>query len=125
MWRGKHKGQVVAAKTSTVTETDRKDIGGVGGAQLVALSNGLTASHTAVLQGGHDMEDILPSERVAPVRRDDDRKSASVRDSIEVDGEWEYQRVPEGASRCQSAEACTFLVQGPHPHLTPTLTRSL
>jgi len=68
------------------------------------------------------MEDASPSERVAAVGRDDVRKSASVRDGIGVDGEWEHQQVCGDESRCQSAEARMFLVRGPHLHLKLTST---
>ena len=58
VWKGQHKGQVVAAKSLRVYPTsDVKIIRKVGGAQLVALSNELTVPHTVVLQGGRDMED--------------------------------------------------------------------
>jgi len=68
------------------------------------------------------MEEASPSERVAAVGRDDARKSASVRDGIGVDGEREHQQVCEDEPQCQSAEACTFLVRGPHLHLKLTAT---
>ena len=123
VWKGKHKGHVVAAKALRVYLTsDLEWTRKVGGAQLVASFNELTASHTVVLQGGRDMEDTSSPECVATVRCDDDQRSGSVCDGIGVDGEWEYQRVPDGASRCQSAEARMFLIQGLHPHLTLSFT---
>jgi len=69
------------------------------------------------------MEDPSSSERVAAVRRDDDRESKSVCDRIGVDEKREHQHVYEGASGCGSDWACMFLFQGPYLHLTLTTTR--
>jgi len=69
------------------------------------------------------MESPSSSKRVASGRRDDDRES--VRDGIGMDGEWEYQRVFEGAYRCESAGARTFLIRGPYLPLTLKVTRPL
>ena len=49
-----------------------------------------------ILQGGHDMEDPSPFERIAASGSDDDPEP--VRDGIGVDGEWEHQYVCEVAS---------------------------
>jgi len=43
-------------------------------------------SRAAFLQGGRDVEDPSPSERIATVGRDDDR--APVRDGVGMDGKW-------------------------------------
>jgi len=94
MWRGEHEGQEVAAKVLRAYKTsDLEEIRKVRGAQFVVPTNKLTVPHAAVLQGGHDMEDASSSERVAVIRRDDDRKSAPVRDGIGVDEEWEHHPV--------------------------------
>ena len=54
------------------------------------------------------MENPSTSERITAVRSDNDPEP--VRAGIGVDGEWEHQRVRKDAPRCESAEACTFLV---------------
>ena len=68
------------------------------------FSSELTVSHAVVLQGSRDVEDPLSPERVTTVRRDDVRGSASVRDSIGVDGEWEHHPVSAPRGR-RSVEA--------------------
>ena len=108
VWKGKYKGQEVAAKVlRTYITSDFEKIRKVGGAQLVMFPNELTVSHTAVLRRGHYMEDTSSPERTATVRRDDDRESISPRDGIGVDGEWEHQPV-SAARGCGSVEACTY-----------------
>ena len=54
------------------------------------------------------MEDPSPSERVAAPGSDDEHEP--VRDGIGVDGQWECQRVHQGAQGCGSVRARTFLV---------------
>ena len=46
-----------------------------------------------VLQRGRDVEDASSPERVAAVRRDDDRESTPFRDGIRVDEEWGHHPV--------------------------------
>ena len=64
------------------------------------------------------MERTSSPERVATARSDDDRES--VRDDIGVDGEWEYQRIPEGPRRRRSVEACMRSFQDSFPHSSLT-----
>lgn len=49
-----------------------------------------------VLQGGRNMENSSPPEYSAAVGSYDGQ--LSIRYGIRVDGEWEYQRVHQGAS---------------------------
>ena len=92
MWRCQHNGKEVAAKALKVyLMSDLERIRKVGCPQLVMFINELTVPYTAVLQGGHDLEDALPSERVATVGCDNERES--VRNGIRMDEEWEHQRV--------------------------------
>jgi len=62
------------------------------------------------------MEHSSSSERVATVRRDNDR--GPVCDGVGVDGEWERQRVCEGTSPCESTEACMSPIRSPRLILT-------
>lgn len=64
-------------------------------------------SYAAVLQGGGGMEDALPSECVAIVRRDDDGKT--IRDGIKVDEEWKHHPVSKVCG-CGSIETCMSFV---------------
>ena len=96
VWKGEHKGQEVAAKVLRVYKTSYlKRIRRVRGVSLIMFSSELTVSHTVVLQGGRDTEDASSPERVATVRRDDIRGSASVRDGIRVDEEREHHPISE------------------------------
>jgi len=120
VWRSQYRGREVAVKAVRVhLNDDVEKIRKAGYPQLVAFINELTAVRTEVLQGGRSVEDSSSSERVASVRRDDDR--GSVRDGVRVDGEWEHKRVCGGASQRGSAGACRFLVQGPYLHLSLTV----
>ena len=94
MWKGEHNGQEVAAKALRVyKKNDFEEIRKVGGAPLIMFSNELTVPYTVVLQRGRDVEDASSPERVAAVRRDDDRESTPLRDGIRVDEEWGHHPV--------------------------------
>ena len=87
MWKGEYRGSWVAAKVLRAYKTsDLEVIRKVGGIQLVVLINRLTVSGAAVLRGGRAMEHTSSPELVDVGWRDDDRKSASVRDGIVVEG---------------------------------------
>ena len=120
MWKCQHDGREVAAKALRVYQTsDFERIRRVGYPQLVYI-NELTVPRTEVLQGGCDVEGPLSSERVAVIRRDDDRYS--IRDGIGVDGKREHQSICENKHRRRSVGACMFLVQDPYFHLTFMIT---
>jgi len=92
VWKDQNAGRHVAAKALRVSKSsDLEQIRKVRGAQLVIVHDELTVTHTVVLQGGPAVEGTSPPERVTAFKRDGDRKSASVRDGIGVDGEWERQ----------------------------------
>ena len=116
VWKGNHKGQVVAAKALRVYKTSNLErTRKVGDAPLIIFSNELTVPHTVVLQGGRNVEDASSPECVAAVRRDDYRQSVSVRDGIRVDEEWEHQQVSAACGRRSVEARMTFV--GPSPSL--------
>ena len=87
VWKDQHEGRHVAAKALRISKTsDLEQIRKVRSVQLAVFSNEPTIAHPVVLQGGPDMEGTSPSKCVAAVRRDDNRKSTSVRDGDGVDG---------------------------------------
>lgn len=97
VWKGEYNGKEVAAKGLRIYLTsDLEQIRKAGCPQLVMFINELTAAYIAVLQGGRDLEDALPSECVATIGCNNDR--GSVRDGIGMDEEWEHQRVCEVTS---------------------------
>ena len=109
VWKDQNAGRHVAAKALRVSKSSNlEQIRKVRSAQLAIFYDELIVTPTVVLQGGPSVEGTSPSKRAAAVKRYGDRKSASVRDGIGVDGKWERQRIPEGASRCRSTEACAF-----------------
>ena len=57
------------------------------------------------------MEFPSSPERIAVVRRDDDRDS--IRNGIGVDGKGEHRPIFEGRYQRRSVGACMFLIQGP------------
>ena len=122
VWKGEYKGQEVAAKALRVYKTGDPNVTRkVGGVPPIMFSSELTVSHAVVLQGGRDVEDTSSPERVATVRRDDVRGSASVRDGIGVDEEREHQPV-SGVCGRRSVEARMSFVWGRYLHLVLTVT---
>ena len=121
VWKGRHRGQEVAAKVLKVYKKDDLErVRRVGDScrsrRVIPINNRLRLIE--VLQEGCGMEDPPSSKRAAPVRRNDVRESG--RDGIRVDGEREYQPVREGVSQRRSVGTCVFFVQ--HPRLHPLMT---
>ena len=99
VWKGRHRGQEVAAKVLKVYKKDDLErVRRVGGScrsrRVIPINNRLRLIE--VLQEGCGMEDPPTPKRAAPVRCNDIRES--VRDGIRVGGEREYQPVREGVS---------------------------
>jgi hypothetical protein len=66
------------------------------------------------------MGDPPSSERAAAARRDNDR--GPIRDDIGVDGRREHQKICECECQGRSVGASMLFVQGPHLHLSLTIT---
>ena len=66
-------------------------------------------TRAGVLQGVRDVENSLPSERVAAARGDDDRESVCY--GVRVDDEREHQPVPEGTFRCEPVRTSKSSIQ--------------
>ena len=110
VWKANYNHQVVAAKALRVyLKSDLKRVKRVGCPQLSTLIRELSTTRTAVLQRGYDVEDALPSQRVATDRRYHDRVSA--RDGVRVDGERQCDRICEEKWRSRPVGTRTFFVE--------------
>ena len=67
------------------------------------------------------MEDPPPSKRIAVAGRGNDRES--VCDGIEVDGEWQHQRVSEGGGRRRPIRTGILSLQDPDLHFPLIILR--
>jgi len=70
--------------------------GSLAGIYFLARVGSPNVTLVEVLQGGHNLESSLASERVATTRGDNDRKK--IRYGVGVDGKREHQRFCEGQS---------------------------
>ena len=96
---GEHQGRKVAVKVLKVYSTSNfNEITSVGHHPRFARSAYRRADDRCgradVLQGSHNVEEPLPSERAPAVGGDNGEKA--VCNGLRVDGQWEYQRVRRG-----------------------------
>ena len=109
IWKGEYCGQDVAVKVMrTYLHNDLQKVVGVSG-WIVLSFCALIVPYVAVLQGGHNMENPLPSKCPATDRSNGGRES--ICNDIRLGGGWKHQYFCESTSRCKSVGVGRLSIQ--------------